>query len=34
MERGATYEFALNHVLELDQGTDPFRVELSEVSHD
>jgi hypothetical protein len=33
MERGATYEFVLNHVLELDQGTDLFRVELSEVSH-
>ena len=34
MERGAAYEFVLNHVLELDQGTDLFRVELSEVSCD
>ena len=34
MERGAVYEFVLNHVLELDQGTDLFRVELSEVTHD
>jgi hypothetical protein len=34
MERGAAYEFVLNHVLELDQGTELFRVELSEVSHD
>ena len=34
MERGASYEFVLNHVLDLDGGTDLFRVELSEVSHD
>jgi hypothetical protein len=31
MERGASYEFVLNHVLELDQETDLFRIELSEV---
>jgi hypothetical protein len=34
MERGASYEFVLNHVLELDHGTDLFRVELSDVSND
>jgi Acyclic terpene utilisation family protein AtuA len=34
MERGATYEFVLNHVLELDHGTDLFRVEFSEVAND
>jgi hypothetical protein len=34
MERGAAYEFVLNHVLELHGGTDLFPVELSEVSHD
>src|SRR6202043_2791893 len=26
MERGASYEFVLNHVLELEHGTDLFRV--------
>ena len=34
IERGAAYEFVLNHVLELDHGTDLFRVELSEVTND
>jgi hypothetical protein len=34
IERGASYEFVLNHVLELDRGTDLFRVELSEVTND
>ena len=33
IERGASYEFVLNHVLDLDDGTDLFRVELSEVSN-
>jgi hypothetical protein len=32
IERGASYEFVLNHVLELDDGSDLFRVELSEVA--
>ena len=32
IERGASYEFVLNHVLELDSGTDLFRTELSEVT--
>jgi hypothetical protein len=34
IERGASYEFVLNHVLELGHGTDLFRVELSEVTND
>jgi hypothetical protein len=33
IERGAAYEFVLNHVLELEQGTGPFRTVLSEVAH-
>jgi hypothetical protein len=33
IERGPSYEFVLNHVLELDHGTDLFRTELSEVAH-
>jgi hypothetical protein len=33
IERGPSYEFALNHVLELGHGTDPFRIELSEVAN-
>jgi hypothetical protein len=32
IERGPSYEFVLNHVLELDHGTDLFRVDLSEVT--
>ncbi len=32
IERGASYEFVLNHVLELGSGTDLFRTELSEVT--
>lgn len=31
IERGATYEFALNHVVEVDDGCDLFRTELSRV---
>ncbi|HYZ56446.1 MAG TPA: acyclic terpene utilization AtuA family protein [Streptosporangiaceae bacterium] len=31
IERGPSYEFVLNHVLELEHGTDLFRVVLSEV---
>jgi hypothetical protein len=30
-ERGAVYEFALNHVLELDEPMQAFRLEVSEV---
>jgi hypothetical protein len=33
IERGPSYEFVLNHVLELEQGTDLFRVDLSEVAN-
>jgi hypothetical protein len=33
IERGPSYEFALNHVLELDHGTDLFRTDLSEVTN-
>jgi Acyclic terpene utilisation family protein AtuA len=33
IERGPSYEFALNHVLDLGGQTDPFRIELSEVAH-
>jgi hypothetical protein len=32
IERGPSYEFVLNHVLELDHGTDLFRIDLSEVT--
>jgi hypothetical protein len=33
IERGPSYEFVLNHVLDLNQGTGPFRLDLSEVAH-
>ena len=33
IERGASYEFALNHVLELEPGAGPFRTVLSEIAH-
>ena len=33
IERGASYEFVLNHVLELGDDNDPFRTVLSEVAH-
>jgi hypothetical protein len=33
LERGPSYEFVLNHVLELGHGADPFRTEFSEVVH-
>jgi hypothetical protein len=32
IERGPSYEFALNHVLELERGTDLFRIDLGEVT--
>jgi hypothetical protein len=31
IERGPSYEFVLNHVLELEPGTGLFRTDLSEV---
>jgi hypothetical protein len=33
IERGPSYEFVLNHVLDLDHATGPFRLDLSEVAH-
>ena len=33
IERGPSYEFVLNHVLDLEPGTDLFRLNLSEVAH-
>ena len=33
IERGPSYEFVLNHVIEMEHGTDLFRVELSEVTN-
>ena len=33
IERGPSCEFVLNHVLELERGTDLFRVDLSEVTN-
>jgi hypothetical protein len=32
-ERGPVYEFALNHVMELDHPMQAFRLEVSEVGH-
>jgi len=32
-ERGPVYEFALNHVMELDHPMQAFRLDLSEVGH-
>jgi hypothetical protein len=32
IERGPVYEFVLNHVLELDDVTDVFRTEITEVT--
>jgi hypothetical protein len=32
-ERGPLYEFALNHVMELDDPMQAFRLDLSEVGH-
>lgn len=32
IERGPSYEFVLNHVLDLERGTDLFRMDLSEVA--
>ena len=33
IERGPSYEFVLNHVLDLEPGTGLFRIDLSEVAH-
>jgi len=33
IERGPSYEFVLNHVLDLEQAAGPFRLDLSEVAH-
>jgi hypothetical protein len=33
IERGATYEFVLNHVVDVDAPTELFRIELREPSH-
>jgi len=33
IERGPSYEFVLNHILELEQGTDLFRTEFCEVTN-
>jgi Acyclic terpene utilisation family protein AtuA len=33
IERGPSYEFVLNHVLDLDHAAGPFRLDLSEVAH-
>ena len=32
-ERGPVYEFALNHVMELDHPMQAFRLDVSEVGH-
>ena len=32
-DRGALYEFALNHVMELDDPMEAFRLEVAEVGH-
>ncbi len=32
IERRPSYEFVLNHVLELEHGTDMFRIDISEVT--
>ena len=32
--RGAIYEFALNHVLDLNDPMDGFRLQVDEVGHD
>ena len=32
-ERGAVYEFALNHLLELDEPMGVFRLQIDEVDH-
>jgi Acyclic terpene utilisation family protein AtuA len=33
IERGATYEFVLNHVLEVDDPAEPFRTVISKVTN-
>ena len=30
-DRGCVYEFALNHILELDDPMDAFQIQISEV---
>jgi hypothetical protein len=32
-ERGPVYEFALNHVMELNHPMQAFRLDVSEVGH-
>jgi hypothetical protein len=34
IERGPSYEFVLNHVLDLEQGTDLFRLDIGQVTND
>ena len=34
MQRGALYEFCLNHVMELDDPMAAFRLDVHEVGHD
>jgi Acyclic terpene utilisation family protein AtuA len=34
IERGPSYEFVLNHVLDLEPGTDLFRLDVSQVTND
>ena len=33
-DRGATYEFVLNHIIDIDDPLDLFRIKFSEVRHD
>jgi hypothetical protein len=33
IERGAAYEFVLNHVIDVESGSELFRTVLSEVHH-
>ncbi len=32
-DRGALYEFALNHVMRIDEPMDAFRLTVTEVNH-
>jgi hypothetical protein len=33
MQRGALYEFCLNHVMELDDPMQAFRLDIEELRH-
>jgi hypothetical protein len=33
IERGASYEFLLNHVVEVDDPAEPFRTAIDELNH-